>query len=299
MATIAKAPARTPPRRFVLPVRQPRSTALALWTSAQVDVRAVRAVLLSALGTSQDVDNLQMIGSGLVRTSDNLLPVGIHESRYRAVASAHRSLLVEDLCHGRFREPDDARDLCLRSALTDGLNDPGVAMGPGLLRLLRHLMGAPRASLEFFLGHSAWIRVYRGLPLSHRDLWDLRILGQTLCRIPTMAGTPRMTTQTLQIIKTVLDRPSDEWYGLEIAQATGLKSGTMYPALIRLEDAGWLESYWEDVDPVKEKRPRRRLYHLTPAGHTAAIEAMNDHLSRVVPASAGRIGVLKPRVRGI
>ncbi len=46
--------------------------------------------------------------------------------------------------------------------------------------------------------------------------------------------------------------------------------GTLYKALDRLEASGLLDSVWEDPhDAALEARPRRRLYRLTPAGHTA------------------------------
>jgi DNA-binding PadR family transcriptional regulator len=79
----------------------------------------------------------------------------------------------------------------------------------------------------------------------------------------------------------MLDDPSRPWYGLEMAAASGLKSGTIYPLLARLERAGWLTSRWEDVDPVEAGRPRRRLYELTNAGYDAVRTAYLEHLGRL------------------
>ncbi|MEX0781914.1 MAG: helix-turn-helix transcriptional regulator [Dehalococcoidia bacterium] len=46
--------------------------------------------------------------------------------------------------------------------------------------------------------------------------------------------------------------------------------GNLYRILERMEKAGLLESRWEDPShAAEEKRPRRRLYHLTSLGHTA------------------------------
>ncbi len=46
--------------------------------------------------------------------------------------------------------------------------------------------------------------------------------------------------------------------------------GTLYKALQRLEEAGLLESQWEDPDiAAAEGRPRRRLYAVTGAGQQA------------------------------
>ena len=63
-------------------------------------------------------------------------------------------------------------------------------------------------------------------------------------------------------------------YGFDVMDASGLPDGTVYPALRRLEAAGLLSARWED-DAVaeKEKRPPRRYYELTPAGHEKLVEA--------------------------
>jgi DNA-binding PadR family transcriptional regulator len=56
-------------------------------------------------------------------------------------------------------------------------------------------------------------------------------------------------------------------YGFDVMEACGLPSGTVYPALRRLEKAGLLKSVWEDEDEAHaDGRPRRRTYELTPSG---------------------------------
>ncbi len=49
-------------------------------------------------------------------------------------------------------------------------------------------------------------------------------------------------------------------YGRSIMAATGLKSGSVYPILARMEAAGMLVSHYEEVGPVG--RPRRRVYEI-------------------------------------
>ena len=49
--------------------------------------------------------------------------------------------------------------------------------------------------------------------------------------------------------------PAEPRFGLELIRATGRASGTLYPILARLEDAGWVESEWERVDPSEAGRP--------------------------------------------
>jgi DNA-binding PadR family transcriptional regulator len=58
----------------------------------------------------------------------------------------------------------------------------------------------------------------------------------------------------------------DELSGADIARSTRLSSGTLYPILSRLESAKWIESHWENGDPHKLGRPRRRFYQVTALG---------------------------------
>ena len=83
----------------------------------------------------------------------------------------------------------------------------------------------------------------------------------------------QVSLQTLQLLQVFMENPSRPRYGLELAKRTGLKSGTVYPALGRLEQQGWLTSEVEDVDPTLAKRPARRIYTLTNAGMAGATAA--------------------------
>jgi len=83
-----------------------------------------------------------------------------------------------------------------------------------------------------------------------------------------------MTAQVVALLGVMLDDPTQARYGLELARAAKLYTGTLYPLLSRLERAGWLESWWEDVDPSAAGRPRRRLYRLTPTGRVAGREGV-------------------------
>lgn len=63
-------------------------------------------------------------------------------------------------------------------------------------------------------------------------------------------------------------------YGFDIMDATGLASGTVYPALRRLEEAKLLRGRWEDAGASQRSgRPQRRFYELTRAGDAATAEA--------------------------
>src|SRR5262245_45001020 len=81
---------------------------------------------------------------------------------------------------------------------------------------------------------------------------------------------PRLTEPTLRVLGALLSCGVEEISGAEIARATKLASGTMYPILMRLEQAKWLESRWENESPQELGRPRRRLYRVTALGAKSA-----------------------------
>ncbi|MBL8206706.1 MAG: helix-turn-helix transcriptional regulator [Blastocatellia bacterium] len=63
-------------------------------------------------------------------------------------------------------------------------------------------------------------------------------------------------------------------YGFDIMAITGLPSGTVYPALRRLEDAGHVASKWEKQSvALAEQRPARKYYEVTKAGQLILLEA--------------------------
>jgi len=81
----------------------------------------------------------------------------------------------------------------------------------------------------------------------------------------------RMTQVTALILHAVA---AGHRYGFDVMDATGLASGTVYPALRRLEEARLLSGRWEEVGAAQRGgRPQRRFYELTTAGRTALEEA--------------------------
>ena len=75
-------------------------------------------------------------------------------------------------------------------------------------------------------------------------------------------------------------------FGFEIMDITGLPSGTVYPALRRLERDGLVLSHWEDeAEALKEQRPARRYYVLTRPGKEAESTATQRYplLTRLLP----------------
>jgi PadR family transcriptional regulator, regulatory protein PadR len=75
-------------------------------------------------------------------------------------------------------------------------------------------------------------------------------------------------------------------YGYELASLTGIKSGTLYPLLIRLEAQGHLEAEWQQ--PVASGRPPRHAYRLTAAGRRLA------RAEAAAPDRAGSLPAWRP-----
>jgi DNA-binding PadR family transcriptional regulator len=95
------------------------------------------------------------------------------------------------------------------------------------------------------------------------------------------------TSQTQAVLASLLARPEEPRYGLEIANEAGLASGTIYPVLARLERMGWVTSEWENVDESRAARPRRRYYRLTGEGKAAAHSELEAAARRVQRAGVG------------
>ena len=57
--------------------------------------------------------------------------------------------------------------------------------------------------------------------------------------------------------------------------ALRLKEGSLYPALYRLEEAGLIDSAWED-GTGNRRGPRRRVYHLTKKGTRRLAEGRQE-----------------------
>jgi DNA-binding PadR family transcriptional regulator len=82
--------------------------------------------------------------------------------------------------------------------------------------------------------------------------------------------------QTLRVLRTFLETDKPYLSGTDLIQQSNARTGTLYPILLRLESYGWLESFWENIDPSKEGRPRRRYYRLTALGVHEANAALSS-----------------------
>lgn len=106
--------------------------------------------------------------------------------------------------------------------------------------------------------------------------------------MPRAANSSRQTQAVLQALLASMPR----WrHGYHLSQETQLKSGTLYPILLRLQRQGWLDEQWEEE--IAPGRPRRHLYRLTAPGAAEAARRQpvgrRDHGAAFLPAAEGEI----------
>lgn len=79
-----------------------------------------------------------------------------------------------------------------------------------------------------------------------------------------MTRRPNTSKQTRALLVLLLQSPQQWRHGYDLARETGLKSGTLYPLLLRLADQALLEAKW--VESAQQGKPPRHAYRLSPAG---------------------------------
>ncbi|MEA3054371.1 MAG: PadR family transcriptional regulator, regulatory protein PadR [Sphingomonadales bacterium] len=79
-----------------------------------------------------------------------------------------------------------------------------------------------------------------------------------------MTRSRALSGQAVSLLAALAASGRDWRHGYDLARATGLRSGTLYPLLIRLEAQGQLEAQWQA--PAAPGRPPRHAYRLTAAG---------------------------------
>lgn len=99
-----------------------------------------------------------------------------------------------------------------------------------------------------------------------------------------MPRAPNISRQTRTVLSALLAQPQAWRYGYDLSKETELKSGTLYPILMRLSDQGLLESEWRQ--PVQAGRPPRHAYRLTANG---VAFARDQALSAAPQTSAGAV----------
>jgi PadR family transcriptional regulator, regulatory protein PadR len=83
-------------------------------------------------------------------------------------------------------------------------------------------------------------------------------------------------------------------YGFDIMDRTHLPSGTVYPALSRLERDGFVKSQWEDLQKAHgDRRPPRRYYRVTAEGERALQRAI-ERFHALKPLDDSPLNPLRP-----
>ena len=80
----------------------------------------------------------------------------------------------------------------------------------------------------------------------------------------------RLSSQAERVVRVLAEEPTRWRFGYEMLGLLGLKSGSLYPILMRLADRGLLEARWDPDGPPG--RPPRHLYRLTPDGLAVAAQ---------------------------
>ncbi len=83
-----------------------------------------------------------------------------------------------------------------------------------------------------------------------------------------------LSPQTRTVLTALAAQPQAWRYGYDLSKETGLKSGTLYPLLIRLYDQAYLETEWRQ--PLQPGRPPRHAYRLTQTGLALAQARQRD-----------------------
>lgn len=96
-----------------------------------------------------------------------------------------------------------------------------------------------------------------------------------------MPRRPNNSKQSRALLSAFYDAPERWWHGYDLCAKTGLKSGTLYPILMRLKKQGLLVSEWQA--PREPGRPPRHIYQLSASGralaqaqHAEALEAASN-----------------------
>jgi PadR family transcriptional regulator, regulatory protein PadR len=103
-----------------------------------------------------------------------------------------------------------------------------------------------------------------------------------------MPRPPNASRQTHLLLAALLEQPRSWRHGYELAKQTGLKSGTLYPLLMRLSEQGLLQSRWTESDQAG--KPPRHLYRPTAAGLNLARELRSDAIVDRVQSKPLKVG---------
>jgi PadR family transcriptional regulator, regulatory protein PadR len=102
-----------------------------------------------------------------------------------------------------------------------------------------------------------------------------------------MVRTANASRQTRQLLSTLSAEPRTWRHGYDLSKQTGLKSGTLYPLLMRLCDQGLLDSKWQETEGAG--RPPRHLYRLSTRGMAVARQVAARSEDATFPGDPARV----------
>lgn len=114
-----------------------------------------------------------------------------------------------------------------------------------------------------------------GVPLPYNSTY-VEICGVT--------RPPNASRQTRALLGMLLREPRRWQHGYELCKETGLRSGTLYPLLIRLSDQGLLDSQWRQ--PSRPGLPPRHVYRLNARGLALARQVTEEDALQRQPLGA-------------
>lgn len=103
-----------------------------------------------------------------------------------------------------------------------------------------------------------------------------------------MANDRKCSHQTLSLLAALTEQPRVWRHGYDLCSETGLRSGTLYPILMRLSDRGLLDSKWMPAE--RTGCPPRHIYRLTSQG----IAFAREQLAASVPPIGSPASQRKP-----
>jgi len=106
-----------------------------------------------------------------------------------------------------------------------------------------------------------------------------------IAKIGGMTAEPKLSHTAAMILQAI---HAGYVYGFSLMEMTGLPSGTVYPAMRRLEREGLIQSQWEQQAIADaEQRPLRKYYRPTRTGRSilAASQRRYPLLTKLVPSS--------------
>jgi len=105
-------------------------------------------------------------------------------------------------------------------------------------------------------------------------------MNDFICRVIAVTRSRSPSPQVIRVLEALAADPMRWRYGYDLATEVHLKSGSLYPILIRLADREVLETSWEPGPPG---RPPRHLYRLTPTGLEYAATLVVARAERSAP----------------